>query len=405
MKIEIPRYSEVFGALRINEVQRVYELDSGESINNENEQIDGVANISKNSMSNIEKNMAVVVLTKNEKLKILDGVISGIPHDCLVIIVSNSDRRPINRYKNEASMVTQFNKFVRRNIMMVHQMDPGLALSFEEVGYSDILKGKSIRSGKGEGALIGLALAKATKKSYVGFVDSDNFIPGAIHEYIKNFNSGFSLANSPYSMVRISWLYKPTVNETGFYFSRWGRVNEYANKYLNRIISMHTGFGTEIIKTGNSGEYAISMKLAENLTFASGSSLEPYLLLNLLEEYGPTKPIDNKDIRQKGVQVYQIETRNPHVHVDKGDEHLTNMLLSSIGIIYHSKTCNDSLRNIMMDELTALGLIKKGEKPPKIPTLGPIKKIDFNKFKKSLESNAKTLITMGEITHESPDKK
>jgi mannosyl-3-phosphoglycerate synthase len=403
LKIEIPRYSEVFGALRINEVQRVYELDSGLSSKLANEQIDGVANISKKSMNEIEKNMAIVVLTKNEKLKLLDGVISGIPHDCLIIVVSNSDRRAIDRYKNETAMMNQFNKFARRKVMMVHQRDPGLALSLREVGYTDILRGKSIRSGKGEGALIGLILAKIANKSYIGFVDSDNFIPGAVHEYVKNFNSGFSLASSPYSMVRISWLYKPTATETGFYFSRWGRVNEYANKYLNRVISMYTGFGTEIIKTGNSGEYAMSMNLAENLTFASGSSVEPYSMLNLLEEFGPTKPIENKDIREKGVQVYQIETRNPHIHVDKGDEHLVNMLLSSIGIIYHSKTCNDALRNIMTDEIIALGLIRKGEKPPKVHTLGPIKNINFDKLKKSLELNSKTLIIMGKSISENND--
>jgi mannosyl-3-phosphoglycerate synthase len=38
------------------------------------------------------RNLAVVVLIKGEKLKLLEGVLSGIPNECLVIIVSNSPR-------------------------------------------------------------------------------------------------------------------------------------------------------------------------------------------------------------------------------------------------------------------------------------------------------------------------
>ncbi len=396
MKIEIPRYTERFGIVHINEVQRVYELDSGTSIGTTKE--NAVRDISRDDMDDIEKRMAIVISTRNEKLRLLDGVISGIPHDCLIIIVSNSVRRPIDRYKNEIEMMRQFNKFVHREIILIHQRDPGLAKAFKEVEYTDILGGKSVRHGKGEAALIGLILAKMSNKDYVGFVDSDNFLPGAVHEYVKNFNSGFSMSSSPYSMVRISWLYKPTVTETGFYFSKWGRVNEYTNKYLNRLISAHTGFGTEIIKTGNSGEYAISMKLAEMLSFSSGSSVEPYTILNILEKFGPCNINENKETKEKGVSIYQMETRNPHIHVDKGDEHLANMLFTSIGILYHSPLNNDDLRRVMMDELIALGLLKKGAKPPKPTKMRPIKNLDFQRFKNAIITNAKTLVNMGETS-------
>ncbi len=398
LKIEIPRYTEVFGAAQINEVQRVYELDSGVTPEVPAENVGTVRDIGKDVMNDIEQRMAIVVSTKNEKLRLLDGVMSGIPHDCLIIVVSNSTRKPIDRYKNEVELVKQFNKFVQRKVIMIHQRDPGLAQAFRAVRYTDILQGRYVRNGKGEGALVGLILAKLAKKDYVGFVDADNFIPGAVHEYVKNFNSGFSMASSPYSMVRISWLYKPTVIETGFYFSRWGRINEYTNKYLNRLISTHSGFGTEIIKTGNSGEYAMSMKLAELLAFSSGSSVEPYTMLNLLEAFGPSNPINNKEVREKGVQIYQIETRNPHIHVDKGDEYLADMLLSSIGTIYHSRICSDALRKVMIDELITSGLIKKGVTPPNPPTMRPIKNLNFKTLQESLEINAKTLVTMGEAS-------
>jgi len=234
-------------------------------------------------------------------------------------------------------------------------------------------------------------LAKITKKEYVGFVDADNYVPGAVNEYVKNFDTGFSLASSPYSMVRISWLYKPTVTENGFYFSKWGRVNEYTNKYLNRLISIRTGFGTEIIKTGNSSEYAISMKLAESLQFSSGSSIEPYSFLSVLENFGASFSIENKDFKSKGVQIFQVETRNPYFRVNKKDEHLGNMLLSSIASIYHSNLCSDNLKKSMLNELIELGLIMRGSKLPKPPIMRPIKNLDFKKFQEYLESHLKTL--------------
>ena len=424
MKIEVPRYTEMFGAAQIREVQRVYELDS--SVTSEastDERADFVCNVGKEVLSDIEHRMAIVISTKDEKLRLLESVMSGIPHDCLIILVSNSSRKPIDRYKNEVELMKQFNQFARREVVLIHQKDIGLAKAFREVGYTDILKGKRVRNGKGEGMLLGLILAKLAEKDYVGFVEGDNYLPGAVHEYVKNFGSGFSMASSPYSMIRISWLYKPTVTEIGFYFSKWGRVNEYINKYLNRLISKNTGFGTEIIKTGNSGDYAASMKLAEVLTFSSGSSVDPYSIVNILEEFGsltPTEskdikdrlkalirrppqhlqltPTESKDISEKGVQIYQIETRNPYIRVEKGDEHLGNLLLNSIGVIYHSGLCNDDMRQVMLDELIPLGLIKKGVTPPKPVTMRPIRGLNFTKLQKAIEREAATLVTMGETS-------
>jgi mannosyl-3-phosphoglycerate synthase len=401
LKIEIPRYTERFGAIQINEVQRVYELDSGNLVDSPGKHSDTIRTIGRDVMTDIESRMAIVVSTKDENIRLVEGVLSGIPHNCLIILVSNSARRPLDRYKNEVEMVKRFHQFAQRDVYLIHQKDPGLGKIFREVGYPEVIQGNQVRSGKGEGVVVGLLLAKLAKKDFVGFVDADNYIPGAVHEYVKNFSSGFYLATSPYSMTRISWLYKPTATGTSFYFSKWGRVNEYSNRYLNRLISAHSGFGTEIIKTGNSGEYAMSMKLAEMLSFSSGVSTEPYVMVNLLEEFGPFKPIANKDVREKGVQIYQIETRNPHIHVDKSDEHLANMLLSSIGAIYHSNACTDNLRKTIRDELASSGLVKAGNAPSAVTTMRPISCIDLKKFQSLLQSETKTLFTSGETMFQS----
>ena len=86
----------------------------------------------------------------------------------------------------------------------------------------------------------------------MGFIDADNYT-GAVNEYVKIFASGIAMSNTPYTMVRISWIYKPKVSESGVYFSKWGRVSEITNQYLNSLISYYTGFETEIMRTGNSG--------------------------------------------------------------------------------------------------------------------------------------------------------
>ena len=33
------------------------------------------------------------------------------------------------------------------------------------------------------------------------FIDSDNYFPGAVHEYVKEYAAGFLMSHSKYSMV------------------------------------------------------------------------------------------------------------------------------------------------------------------------------------------------------------
>ena len=119
-------------------------------------------------------------------------------------------------------------------------------------------------------------------KEYVGFIDSDNYFPGAVNEYVKIFATGFAMSTTPYSNVRISWRSKPKIVNNKLRFPRWGRISEASNKYLNALISYITGTESDIITTGNAGEHALSMPLAENLNYSSGYSVEPYEFINIL---------------------------------------------------------------------------------------------------------------------------
>src|SRR5687767_3802834 len=295
MKLDFPRYTERLGAVSIHAVQRIYELDSGKSKGFQSSH-QTVRKFDYDEISNILHDMAIIIPVKDEKLKLLEGVLSGIPNECLVIIVSNSARGPVDRFGMEAEAVRQLGRFMDKRILMIHQQDSGLAEVFKRVGYDSILDSDGgIRSGKAEGMIIGLLVAKMYYKDYVGFIDADNYVPGAVNEYVKIFASGIAMSNTPYTMVRISWIYKPKVSESGVYFSKWGRVSEITKQYLNSLISYYTEFETEIKRTGNSGEHCMSLKLAELLTYSSGFSVEPYEIVNVLEEFSGIVPTEYQE--------------------------------------------------------------------------------------------------------------
>ncbi len=383
MKLDLPRYTERFGATSLHGVQRVYELDSG--FDDGRPVSESIVNIGNNQIVDIERRMAIVIPTKGERLRLLEGVLSGIPHDCLTIIVSNSPRQPVDRYKLEKEALQQFNRFVGRNAFILHQRDPVLSEVLRDVGYTSILAPDgTVRSGKAEGMIIGMLLAKMAGKEYVGFIDADNYVPGAVNEYVKIFASGIAMSQTPYTMVRISWIYKPKISETGLYFSKWGRVSEITNQHLNSLVSYYTGFETEVMRTGNSGEHCMSLKLAELLTYSSGYAIESYEIVNMLEEFGGIIPTVNQDAMDKGVEIMQVETRNPHFHEDKGDDHLKEMVVGSLGSVYHSKICPPKVREKILEALRNKNMIEENQEPPVPHKIEPFKDIDVRRFAKVL---------------------
>src|SRR5919106_967882 len=378
MKLDLPRYTERFGATSLHGVQRVYELDSG--FDDGRPVSESIVNIGNNQIVDIEKRMAIVIPTKGERLRLLEGVLSGIPHDCLTIIISNSPRQPVDRYKLEKEALQQFNRFVGRNAFILHQRDPVLSEVLRDVGYKSILgPDGTVRTGKAEGMLIGMLLAKMAGKEYVGFIDADNYVPGAVNEYVKIYASGIAISNTPYTMVRVSWIYKP-------------KVSEITNQYLNSLISYYTGFETEVMRTGNSGEHCMSMKLAELLTYSSSFSVETYEMVNLLEEFGGIVPTENQEAMDKGIEVMQVETRNPHFHEEKGDIHLKEMIDGSLGCIYHSKICHPKLREKIVEELRGKGVVEENQEPSVLQKINPFKDIDMLQFGKILHNKATSFV-------------
>lgn len=371
MRIEKQRYTERFGSIKINDVQKVLELDSGKWADLPLKEEIAVDKVEEEVSKHFEERMAIVIPVKDEKLKLFEGVISGVPHECLIIVVSNSGREPVDRFGMERDTLEQYCHFTQRQALIIHQKDPALAQALVKARYTELLdeEEKVVRNGKSEGMVIGLLMAMLAEKEYVGFIDADNYFPGSVWEYAKCYAAGFGIAQSPYSMVRILWRYKPKVSGE-IYFRKWGRVSETTNKCLNSLISSNTGFETDIIKTANAGEHAMSVKLAKIIPFATGYAVEPQELVSLCEDYGGVLPTANRRIAKDGIEIFQIESRNPHFHEERGIVHLRHMLSQGLSTVYHSKLCDEDTKKLVLRELSAQRARKRGEEPTE-PYLNP----------------------------------
>jgi mannosyl-3-phosphoglycerate synthase len=381
MRVEQTRYTERFGSVRINEVQKVLELDSGRDNDLTATERIAVVKLNEEIIGDFEKKTLIVIPTKDEKLKLLEGVISGIPHDSVILVMSNSQRKKVDRFRMESDTLKQYCHFTRRQAYIIHQKDPELAKALAGAGYSDILgEDGLIKNGKAEGMIASIFLASMMNHEYIGFIDADNYFPGSVWEYSKCYAAGFSMARSPYAMVRILWRYKPKISE-GMYFRKWGRVSEITNRCMNSLLSTRSGFETDIIKTSNAGEHAMSLKLAELLCYASRFAVEPQELISIFESFGGILPMSCKSAANQGVELFQIETRNPHLHEEKGEEHLKDMLQPGLGTIYHSALCEDVTKAKIMDELLQYNAIEPNEVPSLPQLYRPPKTLNMKKFR------------------------
>jgi mannosyl-3-phosphoglycerate synthase len=377
MRLERTRQTEHLGSVSIYGVRRVLELDSGAKNPQINEAAD-VQKIEREAIEEVERKMAIVLPIKNEDLKVFEGVLSAIPHECFIIVLSNSQRDEIDTFRSERDILSRFCQSTRRQALVVHQKDPAVARALADAGYPEILgKDGLVRNGKSEGMILGILLAKLLGKEFVGFIDTDNYIPGAALEYVKHYAAAFSLAKTPYAMTRIQWRSKPKIMGE-LYFKKWGRVSEITNKHLNNLVSAMGKFETEVLKTGNAGEHAMSIALAERLSYGTGYAVETQEIISILEQFAGLLPISSKEVSEKGVEVFQTETINPHLHADKGDEHVVlEMMMPSLSVIYYSPLCQDKTKTAILRELTEVGCLKPGEEPTKVRLMPPPQKADI----------------------------
>jgi mannosyl-3-phosphoglycerate synthase len=390
MRLEYPHRTERFGAVRIRNLQRVIEIDSGPDRGDDvASDLGAVQYVPVSRLREIEADLAIVVPCKNETPKVIEGVLSGIPHDCLIILVSNSDRAPVDVYAEEVEVLEQFCRVSQRPALAVHQRDPGLAAAVKAAGMPDLVgEDGLVRNGKGEAMLVGTALAALSDRRYIGYVDADNYVPGAVTEYCKAYAAGLYLAGGPFSMVRICWGSKPKLRDGRMFFSRWGRSSEVVNQFLNRIVGEYSGFGTDVIATGNSGEHALTLDLAVRLRTAGGFAVEPFHFIDLFEQFGGLLDTPHADVLSSSVDVVQIESRNPHFHDDKGTEHVQGMRTQALNALFHSPICPPSVRDAIREFLEAEQAIPPGTRPPAERIYPPVATMALDIFYDELVAEA-----------------
>ncbi|KAH7392148.1 mannosyl-3-phosphoglycerate synthase [Phaeosphaeria sp. MPI-PUGE-AT-0046c] len=308
MRLSATSASSRIGTTEIHDTFRVVELDAGHlsgtttppraacAAGTHANQIPTTVAFSQEALHAVEAQLAIVVPCKDEDVSILDGVLRGVPHDCLIILLSNS--KPDN-FDAECALLTDYCTMAQRSGIVAHQHDAGIARAFVDAGMPQIVADKiqppRIRNGKGEAMIIGVTLAKLVGKQYVGFVDADNLVAGSVHEYCKVYAAGLCYAqqcngvdNSSHTMVRIKWNSKPKVKDGVIVFEKSGRSSRVVNHWMNRLLKAIAKDNADdsIIQTGNAGEHAMSIEYAMDLKFATGYAVEPYQLVDTWERLG-----------------------------------------------------------------------------------------------------------------------
>jgi mannosyl-3-phosphoglycerate synthase len=200
-------------------------------------------------------------------------------------------RVPIHRFAIEVEAVRQLGRFMDKRMIMVHQQGSGFAEVFKKSWLQLILDSE-------EGMVMGLLIAKGYHKDYLAFIDGDNYVPGAANEYVKIFAAGFGMSNTRYCNVRVSWVQAQGQDQVAPVL-KVGRVPETANKNLNSLLSSITGFETEVIKTGYSGEHVLSTPVTECLHYFTGHSIEHYEFIEIFEKFGGLVPSEHLQIMER----------------------------------------------------------------------------------------------------------
>lgn len=243
--------------------------------------------------------MVLIIPCKDEDPTTLHRVLQGIPAPCTILLVSASRDRA--QYNAEAALLRDFCLPGGRRGLAIHQRDAVASVALAAAGMPLSLfddDAGAVRPGKGEGMILGTAVALALfpEMRYVGFLDADAKMPGPPHEYCRVYATGFALHHASHPnnhdddddvMVRIHWGSKPKPRKDGSggldFGVAEGRSSRIVNEWMNRFVQAAGGGGAEdkLVTTGNAGEHAMTMSLARKLQFAGGYAIEPFHYVDL----------------------------------------------------------------------------------------------------------------------------
>jgi mannosyl-3-phosphoglycerate synthase len=131
------------------------------------------------------------------------------------------------------------------------------------------------------------------------------------------------------------------------------------------------------------------------MRLAGGFAVEPYEYLDLFEQFGGVLDAAHPEVMASSVPVVQIETRNPHFHDNKGEEHVQGMRMQALNVLYHSPIALPAVRGAIVDFMVAEGALAPGEEPARERIYPPVGSLALDLLHDALESEASTFRRFG----------
>jgi len=276
---------------------------------------------------------AFVISHKSESAETLQGVLWYLPTNSPIIVVTNSPLEEMEHLKHHLKE----NLVYHRSVYIVHQKDEAVAQFFRASGVHHILGDDSrVIDGKGEGMYVGtLFAALLGYPQWIVFYDADNLVPCALLEYTLAMGRLFTAnnANSFYPErtpvdlhnVRICWASKPEIKNGKLQYTPMGRCTAVVSPLFSTLLEGWFGIADYPINSSNAGEQGFSMVAATSLRFSSRYSIETFQFLDLL-----AKAVGTHDL-PRGAILQQYQSKSPHFHTKRDDEHVRGMIAQSLG--------------------------------------------------------------------------
>ncbi len=296
---------------------------------------------------------AFIVSHKSESVETLLGVLWYLPINSPIIVVTNCPERRMEEIEKGLTEHLTHHK----EIYLVHQKDEGIADLFRSYGVNHILgKDGNVVNGKGEGMYIGtLCALQLGYPEWVVFYDADNFVPSALLEYTLAMSRLFMSAPATVSYqesdalvvggqvggwatpdlhnVRICWASKPELGSRNLQAKLLGRCTRVVSPLFSTLLEECFGIGNYAISSSNAGEQGMTIKTAKTLRFSARFSVETFQMLDFL-----FKAAERRDYLGSAI-LQQYQSKSPHFHDKKGDEHIKKMIAESLGSFFHFEGC------------------------------------------------------------------
>jgi mannosyl-3-phosphoglycerate synthase len=112
--------------------------------------------------------------------------------------------------------------------------------------------------------------------------------------------------------------------------------------------------------------------------------------VDLFEQFGGVLESSYPDVMASSVAVLQIETRNPHFHDNKGEEHVQGMRMQALNVLYHSEVTLPAVRQAIGEFMVAQGALQEGQEPPRERVYPPVGTLALDLLYDALDAEAQS---------------